>query len=70
MLDMSQFHTMSMKIFRHKEPTQKSLGFPGFGWIKYAISLLKTCQITSINTKQAENNWKVEAHRRQVFIKC
>jgi len=33
------------------------------------MSLLRTCQIRSINAKQAENNRKVQAQRRQVFKK-
>jgi len=51
------------KIFDYKTQLQrihrKGIHLHMFRWTKYAILLLKICQITSINAKQAENSVKI-----------
>jgi len=55
MLDMSQFRKISVKKRSHR----KTIRLSRFTRNKYAISPFKTCQITSVNAKQAENNPKI-----------
>jgi len=45
---------------------RKSVRLSRFKWSKQAIWLLKTCQITRTNTKQAD----VQTQKRQVFAQC
>jgi len=45
---------------------RKSVRLSRFKWSKHTISLLKTCQITRTNTKQAD----VQTQKRHVFAQC
>jgi len=59
-VDMSQFHKIFNIKCSHRKFTETFLGFPGtHGLSNYAKSLVKRCQIASINVKIAENNLEV-----------
>ena len=65
--------TIPQSIYDKMQPQRthrKTIELSRSRWTKYVTSLLETCQMASINAKQAENNLKVYPQKRQVLQKC